>query len=135
MSYVRMKQEEVRLDGEIGTLVREIERLDLNEDKRYGKSHRGNELPQELQRQEERLQKIRESMQALEREAKEKSVPRIWDDRDGNPPSTSAVSDNKTQRNCTDPESKIMPEDKTFIQGHNARAAVDAKRQIIVACD
>lgn len=42
MSYGRIKQEEVRLVGEIETLVREAERLDLNEDKRYGKSHRGN---------------------------------------------------------------------------------------------
>lgn len=41
----------------------------------------------------------------------------------------------KKQRNFTDPESKIMRKDKTFIQGYNAQAAVDAERQIIVACD
>jgi hypothetical protein len=28
-----------------------------------------------------------------------------------------------------------MPKDKTFIQGYNVQVAVDAKRQIIMACD
>jgi len=104
MSYGRMKQEEVRLNEEIETLVREAERLDLNEDKRYGKSHRGNELPQELQRREERLQKIRESIQALEQEAQEKR--RSKDDHDGDPPTPPAVPADKTQRNFTDPDQR-----------------------------
>jgi Transposase DDE domain len=42
----------------------------------------------------------------------------------------------KAQRNFTDPESKIMRGgDGAFIQGYNAQAAVDAKKQIIVATD
>jgi transposase len=39
----------------------------------------------------------------------------------------------KAQRNFTDPESKIMPRDGTFLQAYNAQAAVDDAHQIIVA--
>ena len=39
----------------------------------------------------------------------------------------------KTQRNFTDPESRILKTKDGFIQGYNAQAAVDGKAQIIVA--
>ena len=41
----------------------------------------------------------------------------------------------KTQRNVTDPESRIMKTAEGFVQGYNAQAAVDAVSQIIVAAD
>src|SRR6185437_13058083 len=40
----------------------------------------------------------------------------------------------KTQRNFTDPESRVLlTKDGSIIQGYNAQAAVDAEAQIIVA--
>jgi transposase len=133
MSYGHMKKEEERLIKEIETLVREAERLDQEEDKHYGKKRRENTIPQELLRREERLKKIREARQAIEQETKEKEHSK--DDHNCDPPSAPAVPADKTQRNFTDPESKIMPKEKTFIQGYNAQAAVDSDFQIIVACD
>ena len=41
----------------------------------------------------------------------------------------------KAQRNFTDPDSRIMPYQQTFVQGYNAQVAVDSKHQIIVATD
>ena len=41
----------------------------------------------------------------------------------------------KAQRNFTDPESRIMPTKNGFEQCYNAQAGVDAKAQVIVACD
>ena len=41
--------------------------------------------------------------------------------------------DGKTQRNFTDPESRILKTKDGYIQGYNAQAAVDAEAQIIVA--
>lgn len=41
----------------------------------------------------------------------------------------------KAQRNFTDPDSRIMPRDKTYLQGYNAQIAVDSKSQVIVAAD
>ena len=43
--------------------------------------------------------------------------------------------DPKAQRNFTDPESRIMPTKNGFEQCYNAQAGVDAKAQVIVACE
>jgi len=40
----------------------------------------------------------------------------------------------KAQRNFTDPDSRIMKRDGTYLQGYNGQAAVDESHQIIVAC-
>jgi IS5 family transposase len=39
----------------------------------------------------------------------------------------------KTQRNFTDPESRIMKSPDGFVQGYNGQAAVDAESHVIVA--
>src|SRR5580698_4197390 len=41
--------------------------------------------------------------------------------------------DPKTQRNFTDPDSRVLLTKDGFIQGYNAQAAVDGAKQIIVA--
>jgi hypothetical protein len=41
--------------------------------------------------------------------------------------------DGKSQRNFTDPDSRILKTKDGYIQGYNAQAAVDAQAQIIVA--
>ena len=41
--------------------------------------------------------------------------------------------DPKSQRNFTDPDSRIMKSKDGFVQAYNAQAAVDAGAQIIVA--
>src|SRR5450755_3410343 len=41
--------------------------------------------------------------------------------------------DPKSQRNFTDPESRIMKSKDGFVQAYNAQAAIDAGAQIIVA--
>ena len=45
------------------------------------------------------------------------------------------MSEDKAQRNFTDPESRIMPapEGRDFIQGYNCQAVVDHAHQVIVA--
>jgi hypothetical protein len=47
---------------------------------------------------------------------------------------TEKIADD-AQRNFTDPDSRIMPYQKTFVQGYNAQVAVDSSHQIIVATD
>ena len=66
MSYKRMKEEQKRLQQEVRRLLEEAERIDAEEDARYGRNSYGDELPAELQRREERLQRIREAKRALE---------------------------------------------------------------------
>ena len=69
MSYGRMKEKEAQLAGEVEELLRQAQEVDDDEDRRYGQSKRGDELPQELAFREGRLQKIREVMAALEAES------------------------------------------------------------------
>jgi transposase len=69
MSYERMLKTEAELTAEIERLLAAAETVDQEEDARYGKDRRGDELPEELRRRETRLQKIRAAKAALEAEA------------------------------------------------------------------
>ena len=69
MSYQRMKEKAAQLAAEVAELLRQAQAADEEEDRRYGKDKRGDELPQELAFREGRLEKIREAMAALEAEA------------------------------------------------------------------
>jgi transposase len=71
MSYGRMKEEEKRLEREIEELMQQAEVVDNEEDKRFGKENNGYNLPDELQRREERLNKIRSLREELEQEKRE----------------------------------------------------------------
>lgn len=148
MSYVRMSDKEKILADEVSALLAEAERIDKAEDAQYGKTKRGDELPEELRRRETRLVKIREAKKALEDEARQraehdagvKARARGEDDEQVAErvaaASKSAVPKPKAQRNFTDPESKIMKtSDGSFHQCFNAQTVVDAEHQIIVATD
>jgi transposase len=135
MSYKRMKEEEARLDAEVAELLKKAEAVDDEEDQRYGKDKRGDELPKELAFREGRLKKIREAKAALEAEARleaEKSPEKA-----GVLPVEGCTPRDRAQRNFTDPDSHIMPAPggKHFIQAYNAQAAVDSAHQVIVAAE
>ena len=66
MSYDRMLEEEARLGEEIEGLLVAATRMDEEEDRRFGKEDRGDELPEELRRREQRLLAIREAKERLE---------------------------------------------------------------------
>lgn len=69
MSYERMKKVEAELAAEVDELLKKAETADADEDERYGPSRRGDELPDELQRRESRLAKLRAAKKKLEAEA------------------------------------------------------------------
>ena len=132
MSYKRMKEEEARLEAEVASLMKKAEAVDEEEDHRYGKDKRGDELPKELAFRESRLKKIKEARQALEDQAKAEAEAAASANK-----THTGVPDDKAQRNFTDPESHIMPAPggKHFIQAYNAQAAVDSAHQVIVAAE
>ena len=70
MSYGRMQEEEKRLQEEVQRLLEQAKAADEEEDARYGRDRRGEELPAELARRETRIQRIREVKQALEERAR-----------------------------------------------------------------
>jgi transposase len=69
MSHERMLKAEAQLEKEIRALMRRAEILDAQEDGKYGKGKLGSDLPEELRRRQDRLEKIRQARQALEAEA------------------------------------------------------------------
>jgi transposase len=117
MSYERMVSKEAELEAEIAALRERVEgmlavaeQIDADEDERLGPDRRGDELPEELQRREQRLARIREAKQALEADASERETARrvamqAGGKRPRRPPNGRAPFKPKptAQRNFTDP--------------------------------
>ena len=125
MSYGRMQEEEKRLKEEVKRLLEQAEAADAEEDARYGRDRRGDELPAELGRRETRWQRIQEAKRALEERAREQAKSK-------DEPEEKAQPKAKMQYNFTDPESRIMPGADGFVQAYNAQIAVEPDFQWIV---
>ena len=143
MSYGRMLAEERRLEGEIEALLDRARETDAAEDERFGAASRGDELPDELRRREDRLAAIRAAKERLE--ARQREV----DDARGRQPGMKrnprggrpyqreyGEPDETAQDNFTDPESRIMNTSaEGFQQCYNAQVAVEGEHQLIVATE
>ena len=133
MSYGRMKKAEQDLAAEVQGWFEEAERMDREEDELYGADRRGDELPDWVADKQKRLEKIRQAKAELEAEARAEAAAGPDPHKTGHKPKPTGIPEEKTQRNFTDPESRIMKSPDGFIQGYNAQAAVDASSQVIVA--
>lgn len=71
MSYKRMLEEEARLKAEVEALLMRADKVNAEEDQRFGVGRDDEDIPAELARREHRLEKIRQAREALEREAAE----------------------------------------------------------------
>ena len=126
MSYGRMQEDEQRLKEEVRRLLAEAEQVDKEEDKRYGRTRRGDELPAELERRELRIRRIAEARQELEERARAEA------EEQKDPEATKARPKPKDQHNFTDPQSRIMKGPDGFVQAYNAQIAVEPVLQLIV---
>jgi len=124
MSYGRMKESEKRLGEEARKLLNQAEAADKEEDSRYGQDRRGDELPEELQRRETRMARIREAKHALEERAREQAKSKGKDPEEAQPTK-------KAQYNFTDPESRMLKGSDGFLQGYNTQIAVEPVFQLI----
>jgi transposase len=127
MSYGRMKEKQQQLQEEVKQLLAAAEAADEEEDRQYG-SQRGDELPEELQRRETRLAKIKEAKKVLEQRARDKAAAEGKSAEEAQ----RAKPEDKDQYNFTDPESRIMKGADGIVQGYNAQAAVEPTLLLIV---
>jgi transposase len=149
MSYGYMQKEVDRLREEIEALVTQAFQQDAEDDAALG-SRRGDELPPELSRREDRLATIEAAMQRLEARAKadaeaerqrraaaEAERQRTGQKRRGKvPKEVDETPGDKAQMSFTDAELHIMQtNNKGWDFCGNAQASVDEAYQIIVACD
>jgi transposase len=149
MSYGYMKKAVERLREEIEALVTAAYQQDEAEDAALG-SRRGDELPAELARREQRLATIEAAMQRLEAQAtaaaeaerQQRAAATAERHQTGKQRRGKALTPvvespaDKAQSNFTDPELHIMrTNNKGWEYCGNAQASVDAACQIIVACD
>ena len=125
MSYGRMLSTEQTLRAEVKRWMERAEAEDEEEDREYGQDRRGDELPEWVQNKAERIKRIGEARKALEAEAKQRK-----DDEGG-----SGVPAEKSQRNFTDPDSRIMKTNDGYEQAYNCQIAVDHEHQVIVAAE
>ena len=122
MSYARMQSAEKELAETVAGWLKRAEAEDEADDREFGEDRRGDELPDWVRNKQERLARIRAAKQALEEEAKH--------DKEGEGGGTPPA---KSQRNFTDPESRLMRTRDGFEQAYNCQLAVDHEHQIIVA--
>jgi len=148
MSYDRMVKTLPQLEAEVEQLLEEAKTVDEQEDARYGKGKRLEELPEDLRRRQGRIAKIKQAKQSLEEEAKakadakrdalaqqEEALKQAGKTRQGKPPQDPRDRpDPKAQRNFTDPDSRIMKDSasKSFEQAYNCQIASDGESQVIV---
>jgi transposase len=137
MSWARMQQAEDRLAAEIAAWLARAAAADAAEDSLHGAERRGDEPPEWMRDKQRRLDRIRAARAELEAEARAAAAAKAaaparyrGGRKPKHPPGTPQP---QTQRNFTDPDSRIMIGRDGFIQAYNAQVAVDAHRQIILA--
>ena len=149
MSYGSMKKEVERIREEIEALVTQAYHQDAEDDAALGR-RRGDALPAELARREDRLATREAAMQHLEARAKaeaeaarqrraeaEAERQRTDTKRRGRAPTeVDETPDDKAQLSFTDPKLQSMQSNNTgWDYGGHAQVSVDEAYQIIVACD
>lgn len=143
------------IEEEVKKMLAEAAAKDKEEDEKYGKDKRGDELPEGLRGRKDRQSRLKECQERLparlrtggEREAREKaaeqekkiearkeSEEKGEKKRGRKPKEPDEEAAQEAKANVTDPESRIMKTRKGYEQGYNAQAVV-TKEQIVVAAE
>ena len=132
------------IDREVQGMLAEAAATDRQEDERLGQDNRGDELPEGLRSREGRLHRLKECKARLEAEdvqaryeaelarrtATQKETSRGLV---GRPPKPKRSTKNSLVANPTDPDSRVMKRQYTYLQGYNAQAVVSEDHIILHA--
>jgi len=145
-------RDEEWLQEEVRSLLAEAERVDAEEDAKYGREERGDELPQGLRTHDERMKRLEAALERIEDKKRQAAVQQERKiekrrreeaesgkkrrGRKPKDPETAAMEvAKKTKANVTDPESRIMKTRQGWVQGFNGQAVADCESQVIVTQD
>ena len=123
------------MDKEINFILEEAERVDREEDSKYGNKNRGDELPKKLQSKLSRKIAIEEAYEKLKQQ-KEEMKNKIIEEKGRELIPTEEKKIDKMKINVTDNDAKFMKERGGVINpDYNAQISVDEKNQFIIAND
>jgi hypothetical protein len=137
-----------QLNKKIEQMLEEAKAEDEEEDRRFGPTRRGDELPEEMKDPGSRLARLEEAKARLEAKAKaerEEQAKKLRDreemekasgrEKPGpKPKDPEDVVRHDRKANATDPDSRIMKTRQGYVQGYNGQAVV-SKEQIILGAE
>jgi hypothetical protein len=137
-----------QLNKKIEQMLEEAKAQDEEEDRRFGPTRRGDELPEEMKDPGSRLARLKEAKARLEAKAKaerEEQAKKLRDREEEEkasgrekpgpkPKDPEDVVRHDRKANATDPDSRIMKTRQGYVQGYNGQAVV-SKEQIILGAE
>lgn len=124
-----------KTEEEINKIFEEAEMIDNEEDEKYGKTNRGDELPEHLRSKKSREKAIKEAYEKLKQQ-KEQMKEKIRIDKAREPTKAELKKIEATKINITDHGAKFMKERSGVIKpNYNAQISVDEEEQFIIAND
>src|SRR3989338_11433376 len=122
-------------EKEIDSMFEEAEKIDEEEDKKYGKENRGNELPENLRQKISRKAAIEKAYEKLLIK-KAEMKKNIKEQLGRAPEKTEEKKIAKMKINITDNDANFMKERNGVVRpAYNSQISVDEKEQFIVAND
>ena len=122
-------------ENEINSILDEAKKIDEEEDKKYGKENRGDELPKELRSKQSRKAAIEKAYEKLLIQ-KEEMRKNIKEQFEREPTEVEEKKIEKAKINTTDNDANFMKERNGVIKpNYNSQISVDEKEQFIVAND
>ena len=120
---------------EINKMFEEAEKIDEEEDEKYGKDNRGDELPKELRNKKSREKAIKKAYEKLKKQ-KEELKNKIMKEKNREPTEVELKKIEKMKINVTDNDAKFMKErEGTIKPNYNVQISVDEREQFIIAND
>ena len=125
----------INTENEINSILKEAEKIDEEEDKKYGKKNRGDELPERLRSKLSRKAAIEKAYEKLLIQ-KEEMGRNIKEQLEREPTDAEEKKIDKAKINVTDNDANFMKERNGVIRpNYNSQISVDEKEQFIVAND
>ncbi len=113
----KLIKEREEIQKAIEEYLEKVNQTDLEEDQKYGPDKRGNELPEDIRKKEDRIKKMKQIVEQLKQAQKK------------------LKNSGKKKINLTDNEAQFQKDKSRIIPGYRAQVAVDSKEQVIVVND